>query len=66
MKSALRTVIERLRSDALSASQRIFDVGRVRQSALEVHPDTASVLSALVVLRKLKQLDLIATLKAPE
>jgi len=27
---------------------------------------TASVLSALVVLRKLKQLDLIATLKAPE
>jgi putative ABC transport system permease protein len=27
---------------------------------------TASVLSAVVVLRKLKQLDLIATLKAPE
>ena len=27
---------------------------------------TASVFSALVVLRKLKQLDLIATLKAPE
>jgi putative ABC transport system permease protein len=27
---------------------------------------TASVFSALVVLRKLRQLDLIATLKAPE
>lgn len=47
MKSALRTVIERLRRDALFAPQRIFDTGRGRQPALEVHPDAASVLSVL-------------------
>lgn len=47
MKSALRADIERLRKDALAAPQRVFDAGRVRQPALEAHPDAASVLSAL-------------------
>ena len=47
MKSALRTVLERLRGDALTAPQRVFDAGRVRQPALEAHPDAASVLLVL-------------------
>ena len=35
MKSALRSVIERLRTDALAASQRrVFEAGRGRQPAL--------------------------------
>jgi hypothetical protein len=48
MKSALRSVIERLRTDALAASQRrVFEAGRGRQPALAAHPDAASVLVAL-------------------
>ncbi|WP_342379466.1 hypothetical protein NVS55_08340 [Myxococcus stipitatus] len=47
MKSALRTVIERLRREALVAPRRVFEAGRMRQAALEAHPDVASVLLAL-------------------
>ncbi|MBC7174048.1 MAG: hypothetical protein H5U40_16520 [Polyangiaceae bacterium] len=47
MKIALRTVIERLRREALAASGRVFDAGRTKQPALDAHPDVASVLLAL-------------------
>ena len=48
MRSALRSVVERLRTDVLGASQRrVFEAGRTRQPALAAHPDVASVLAAL-------------------
>jgi len=47
MSSGLRTVIERLRREALTAPRRCFDAGRARQPALARHEDVASVLSAL-------------------
>lgn len=47
MKRALRTIIERVRKDALGAPQRIFEAGRARQSALASHHDVGSVLTAL-------------------
>lgn len=47
MKSALRSVIARLRQDALAVPQRVFEAGRSRQPALEAHPNAASVLLSL-------------------
>lgn len=47
MSSALRTVIERLRRDALAAPRRVFDESRTRNAALAGHADVASVLAAL-------------------
>ena len=47
MSSALRTVIERLRRDALAAPRRVFDESRARHAALAGHADVASVLAAL-------------------
>lgn len=47
MKLPLRTVIERLCQDVLSAPQRIFEAGRSREPALAAHPNAASVLLAL-------------------
>ncbi|GAB4214804.1 MAG: hypothetical protein OHK0013_39780 [Sandaracinaceae bacterium] len=47
MSSALRTVVERLRREALAAPRRSFDAGRARQPALAPHEDVASVLTAL-------------------
>lgn len=47
MSNALRTVIERLRKDALTAPQRAFDAARAREPALAAHADVASVLAAL-------------------
>jgi hypothetical protein len=47
MSSALRTVIERLRRDALAAPRRAFDESRARHAALAGHADVASALAAL-------------------
>ena len=47
MSGALRTVVERLRREALAAPRRSFDVGRARQPALAPHEGVASVLTAL-------------------
>jgi hypothetical protein len=47
MSGALRTTIERLRRDVLSAPRRIFDEARARHAALAAYADVASVLRAL-------------------